>query len=90
MMSNDSTINVETKNNKMKKMTKLHLIHLEFILQYIGLTNYYIVKYIFRWINNYNTINVETKTIVWANWQNCIYYNLNLNYNISNLPTITF
>ena len=44
MINNDSTINVETKNNRMNKMTKLHSIHLEFTLQYITLTNYYIVK----------------------------------------------
>ena len=30
-------------------MTKLHSIHLEFTLQYITLTNYYIVKDTFRW-----------------------------------------
>ena len=48
MINNDSTINVETKNNRMNKMTKLHLIHIEFTLQYITLTTYYIVKYTFR------------------------------------------
>ena len=31
MVSNDSTINVETKNNRVNKMTKLHSIHLKFI-----------------------------------------------------------
>ena len=40
MINNDSTINVETKNNRMNKMTKLHLIHIEFTLQYITLTTY--------------------------------------------------
>ena len=48
MMSNGSTINVETKNNRMNKMTKLHSIQLELTLQYITLTSYYIVKDIFR------------------------------------------
>ena len=48
MTRNDSTINVETKSDKVNKMTKLHLIHLEFTLQYIILTNYYIVKDTFR------------------------------------------
>ena len=33
MMNNDSTINVETKSNRMKKIKKLHLIHIEFSLQ---------------------------------------------------------
>ena len=48
MMSNDSNINVVIKNNRVNKMTKLHSKHLEFTLQYITLTNYYIVKDIFR------------------------------------------
>ena len=48
MMSNDSTINMETKSNRMKKMTKLHPIQLEITLKYITLTNYYIAKDIFR------------------------------------------
>ena len=48
MMSIDSTINVETKNNRVNEMTKLHLIQLKFTLLYITLTNYYIVKDIFR------------------------------------------
>ena len=48
MTSNDSIINVETKNNRMNKMTKRHSIHIEFTLLYITLTNYYIVKDIFR------------------------------------------
>ena len=49
MVSNDRTINVETKNNRVNKMAKLHLIHLEFTLQYITLTSYYIVKDTYRW-----------------------------------------
>ena len=48
MTSNDNTINVKTENNRINKMTKLHSIHLEFTLQYITLTNYYIVKDTFR------------------------------------------
>ena len=48
MTSNDSTRNVETKNNRVNKMIKLHSIQIEFTLQYITLTSYYIVKYIFR------------------------------------------
>ena len=44
MRSNDSTINVETKSDRLNKMTKLHLIHLEFTLRYITLTSYYIIK----------------------------------------------
>ena len=50
MINNDSTIIVKTKNNKVNKIRKLHLIQLEFILQYITLTNYYIVKDTFRWL----------------------------------------
>ena len=30
--NNDGTINVETKTNRVNKMTKLHSIHIEFIL----------------------------------------------------------
>ena len=48
MMSNDSTINVETKNNAVNKITKLHLKCLELILQYITFTSYYIVKDTFK------------------------------------------
>ena len=48
MMSNDSTINVERKNNRVNKITKLHLIHLELTLQYITFTRYYIVKDTYR------------------------------------------
>ena len=47
-MSNENSINVE-KNNRVNKVTKLQPIELEFTLQYIALTNYYIVKDIFRW-----------------------------------------
>ena len=47
MTSNDNTINVK-KNNRVNKMAKLHSIHLEFTLQYITITNYYIVKDTFR------------------------------------------
>ena len=61
MICNDNTINVETKNNRVNKMTKLHSIHLEFTLQYITLTVYYILKDIFEMISNDNTIIVERK-----------------------------
>ena len=47
-MSNGSTIKIETKNNRVNKMTKLHLIQLEFILLDITLTDYYIVKDTFK------------------------------------------
>ena len=51
-------------------MTKLHLMHLEFTLQYITLTNYYIVKDTFRreiiteplmWKQKNNRVNKMTK-----------------------------
>ena len=48
MTSNDNTIDVEPKNKKINKITKLHSIHIEFALQYITLTDYYIVKNTFR------------------------------------------
>ena len=50
MRNNNRTMNVETKKkkNRVNKMTKLHSIYLEFTLQYITLTNYYIVKDTFR------------------------------------------
>ena len=48
MINNDSIINVETKNNRMNKMTKFHPIQLEFTLQYSTLTNYYIAKDTFK------------------------------------------
>ena len=31
MMSNDSTINMKTKNNRINKIIKLHLIHLDYL-----------------------------------------------------------
>ena len=72
MMSNDSTIIVETKNNKMNKMTKLHSIQLKFILQYIPLTNYYIVEDTIRsWIMTAHKM-WKQKTIELRKWQNCI------------------
>ena len=49
MTSNHSIVNVETeKNNRVNKMITLNSIQLEIILHYITLTNYYIVKYMFR------------------------------------------
>ena len=44
MRNNNKGINVETKSDRLKKMTKLHSIHLDFTLQYIPLTSYNIVK----------------------------------------------
>ena len=45
LTSNHSNINVEiNKNHKVNKMTTLSLIHLQIILHYITLTDYYIVK----------------------------------------------
>ena len=61
MTSIDITINVETKNNRINKIIKLHLIHLEFILQYITLTSYYIVKGHIQMTSNHININVEQK-----------------------------
>ena len=46
--SNDSIINVETKNNRINKMAKLHSLQFKFSLQYIALTAYYIIKDTFR------------------------------------------
>ena len=48
MTSNYSKVNAQTKNNRANKMTTLNSIHLEIILHYITLTNYYIVKDTFR------------------------------------------
>ena len=48
MTSNDNVKNVEIKNNRANKMTKLQLLHLKFIIHYILLTSYYIVKDTFR------------------------------------------
>ena len=49
MTNNNRTINVETKkNNRVNKMTKLHSIYVEFTLQYVTLTGYYIIKDTFR------------------------------------------
>ena len=53
MTGHDGSINVETKNNRVSEVTKLHSIQLEFTLQYITLTAYYIVKYIFRFTLQY-------------------------------------
>ena len=44
-----SIVNVEiNKNNRVNKMIILNSIHLQIILHYITLTNYYIVKDTFR------------------------------------------
>ena len=48
MTNNDSIINVVTKNDRVNKMKNLLTIHLEFTLQYIKLTSYYIAKNTFR------------------------------------------
>ena len=64
MINNDITINVEIKNKRVSKMTKLHSLQLEFTLQYITLTNYYnYFRGHIHMINNDNIINGETKTI---------------------------
>ena len=48
--SNHSNENVETKiDNRVNKMTTFNSIHLEIILHYITLTNYYIIKDAFKW-----------------------------------------
>ena len=60
-MSNNSTINVQTKNNRVNKITKLDSTHLEITLQYITLTSYYIAKEHIQMISNNSTSNVETK-----------------------------
>ena len=46
--NNHSTINVETKNNRVNKMKTLHSIHINFILNFITLTSYYNAKNTFR------------------------------------------
>ena len=46
--NNDGTINVETKNNRVNKMTKLNSIHVELTLKKIKHTHYYFVKDTFR------------------------------------------
>ena len=48
MTSDHSIIEVETENNGIK-MSMSHSIHLGFILHYITLTSYYIVKDTLRW-----------------------------------------
>ena len=60
-MSNDSTINVETKNNRLKKKTKLHLNTLKI---YITMYHTYFLLYCkghIQMMSNDRTINVETK-----------------------------
>ena len=49
------------KNNRVNKMTTLNSIHLEIMLHYITLTNYYIVKNTFRSQVIHSNVNVETK-----------------------------
>ena len=50
MTSNNNNVNVEIeKNNTVSKIWTLNSTHLEIILQYITLTDYYIVKETFRW-----------------------------------------
>ena len=45
LTSNHSNVNVKiNKNNRVNKMIILNSIHLQIILHYITLTNYYIVK----------------------------------------------
>ena len=49
MINNDNTINVEMKNNRMNKMTKLHLIHIELTLKIYHTYPLLIAKDTFRW-----------------------------------------
>ena len=56
-------------------MAKLYSIHIEFTLQYIALTNYYIVKDTFRrGVMTDNTINVKTKK--WSEQNYKIVFNI--------------
>ena len=57
-MSNDITINAETKNNRVNKLTKMYLIHLEFTLQYITYLLLYYKEHI-HMTSNESTTNVE-------------------------------
>ena len=60
MINNDSTINVETKNNRVTKLTKLHSIQLD--LHYnISVLLAIILYRTYSDDNNDSTINVETK-----------------------------
>ena len=43
-MSDDRTINVVTKHNIVKRNDKIDSIHSEFTLQYVIITDYYIVN----------------------------------------------
>ena len=61
MTSNYSTIDVEEENNSVRKMSMSKSIFLGFILHYITLTNYCIVKDIIQMTSNYSTIDVEEK-----------------------------
>ena len=44
MTSNYSTIDMKREMNRVKKMSTSHFMHLGFILYYITLTGYYVVK----------------------------------------------
>ena len=61
MRNNYRTINVETKKNRVNKMTKFDLIYLEFTIQYVTLTSYYIIKDTLMRSNDSN-IHVEIKS----------------------------
>ena len=50
-----------SKNNKVNKITTLNSIHLERILHYITLTNYYFVKEMTSNHSNENVEREETK-----------------------------
>ena len=62
-MSNDTTTNVKTKNNRVNKMTKLHSIHLEFTLQFYHTYPLLYCKGHIQIMSNDTTPNVKTKTI---------------------------
>ena len=62
MTSHHSTINVETKSERVNKMIKLHSIHLKILLQYITLIYHLLYcKEHIQIMNNDSAINVETK-----------------------------
>ena len=61
MTSNNRTLKVEIKN-RMNNMTQLYSIDLEFTLQYITFTNYYIYcKEHIQMITNDSTINLVSR-----------------------------
>ena len=65
LTSNHSNINVEiNKNNRVNKLIILNLIHLQIILHYVTLADYYIAKRHIQLTSNHSNVNVEiNKTI---------------------------